>query len=134
MKKCQNAEPGTYNHECSKPAHRTGGTGNSHRSNIMSTHTPGPWDIGPMEGNQGVRIWQTDNDKNVKAIIGFVIQRKPSRELDAETEANARLIAAAPDMLAALKNMLDNHEDGYGEEAAEQARAAINKATQEPTA
>lgn len=49
-------------------------------------------------------------------------------------DANARLIAAAPDLLEALKEMLDNHEDactGYGEGAAEKARAAIAKAEDE---
>jgi hypothetical protein len=48
------------------------------------------------------------------------------------THPDARLIAAAPDLLEALKEMLDNHEDactGYGEGAAEKARAAIIKAT-----
>jgi hypothetical protein len=44
---------------------------------------------------------------------------------------DARLIAAAPDLLEALKEMLDSHEDactGYGEGAADKARAAIAKA------
>jgi hypothetical protein len=47
-------------------------------------------------------------------------------------KADADLIAAAPDLLEALKEMLDNHEDactGYGEGAAEKARDAIAKAT-----
>jgi hypothetical protein len=89
-----------------------------------------------MEGSQGVRIWQTDNDQNAKAVIGFAIQRKPSRELDAETEANARLIAAAPDLIEALKRLLDAPSHGTHEamrRANEAARAAIAKATQEPT-
>lgn len=68
----------------------------------MSKHTPGPWATGPMEGSQGCRIWQTDTQGNVKSIVGFCLQSKPSRELDEETEANARLIAAAPELLAAL--------------------------------
>ena len=49
-----------------------------------------------------------------------------------EQRAYARLIAAAPDLLEALKDMLDGHEDactGYGEGAADKARAAIAKAT-----
>lgn len=101
----------------------------------MTTHTPGPWNIGPMEGSEGLRIWQTDNDKNVKAIIGFAIQRKPSRELDAETEANARLIAAAPEMFAALLQLIEaaTHHQADAPAALKAARAAIAKATQEPT-
>jgi hypothetical protein len=87
-----------------------------------------------MEGSQGVRIWQTDNDQNVKAVIGFAIQRKPSRELDAETEANARLIAAVPDLLKALQDVLVVFSEEYSDSPTlERARAAIAKATQEPT-
>lgn len=47
------------------------------------------------------------------------------------TREDWKLAAAAPDLLEALKDMLDNHEDactGYGEGAAEKARAAIAKA------
>ena len=42
-----------------------------------------------------------------------------------EGESNARLFAAAPDLLAALKAMLDEDDGGY---SADQARAAIAKA------
>lgn len=60
----------------------------------MSKHAPGPWATGPLETSEGLRIWQIDKSGNVKGIVGFVIQRKPSREIDEETEANARRIVA----------------------------------------
>ena len=96
----------------------------------MTTHTPGPWSIGPMEGSQGVRIWQTDNDKNAKAVIGFVIQRKPSRELDAETEANARLIAASPALLTLCERSFRALNWDDFPQLKEDLQNAIEKATQ----
>ena len=96
-------------------------------------HTSGPWSTGPMEGSQGVRIWQTDNDQNVKAVIGFAIQRKPSRELDAETEANARLIAAAPDLLELCERAFRALDWDDFPQLKEDIQNAIAKATQEPT-
>lgn len=70
----------------------------------MSAHTPGPWDqrrhydtlrdeIGPR-GKAVATVW-------VRAIEG-VLTHEQSIALTAEGEANARLIAAAPDMLAVL--------------------------------
>lgn len=45
-------------------------------------------------------------------------------------EANARLIAAAPELLAALQSVLANSLDSQGlADAHKQARAAIAKAT-----
>lgn len=52
-----------------------------------------------------------------------------------EAAANARLIAAAPDLLAALRDLLKRVDDGsdYGpDHAVSIARAAIAKATGEP--
>ena len=58
----------------------------------MKTHTNGPWTIGDdccVYGNHGM-------------IRPFVAQIADDYN-DGETQANARLIAAAPDMLAALE-------------------------------
>jgi len=44
-------------------------------------------------------------------------------------EANARLIAAAPDLLAALEAVMDEWREGYGLRCEKQVRAAIAKAT-----
>jgi predicted RNA-binding protein Jag len=71
--------------------------------------------------------------------IGFVNTDRKSVEIQAQ--ANARLIAAAPDLLEALQSLLqgikhDNYGDGYAEivvttEDVQAARAAIAKATGE---
>ena len=72
----------------------------------MSTHTPGPWRaegpddepygaIGVFAGSHLVcELWQDD---------------APVPEYNAEQWANARLIAAAPDLLHALKGVIANH-------------------------
>ena len=54
----------------------------------------------------------------------------------AECHANARLIAATPDLLAALEQLLDDMgEDGLSvcQDAKDQARAALSKAKGETT-
>lgn len=69
----------------------------------MSAHTPGPWvakvdDLVPERGAvyvEGPLGWE---DQSVCETYRF------SRDIQ-EDEANARLIAAAPDLLAALKDM-----------------------------
>lgn len=90
------------------------------------THTPGPWSL-RMTG------WQT----NPAAIYsprrpGAVacIPARTSVPLD-EQSANARLIAAAPDLLAALSNIILSSDANCGDSLAnaiEAARAAITKA------
>ena len=58
-------------------------------------HTPGPWRVGPVDDTRvedanGNEVAQIDGDYNQPDTWPLM-------------EANARLIAAAPDMLAALK-------------------------------
>ena len=84
----------------------------------MSAHTPGPWKIrGPyFDGSEGYTI--------------AVIATMPS------DQANACLIAAAPELLAALEvaysilmsGRADSQVDYYTLEARVRARAAIAKA------
>lgn len=62
----------------------------------MSKHTPGPWEV------------SEDDPCEIESADGrFVAMVLPAPELNwdmnAEREANARLIAAAPDLLAALR-------------------------------
>lgn len=63
-----------------------------------SAHTPGPWEA---DNNEGYSIWRIVGTRNdgrhslLAEVIGDC----------AETDANARLIAAAPDMLAVLREI-----------------------------
>jgi hypothetical protein len=84
----------------------------------MSTqHTPGPW------SDRNGRIFQTDREELTIANVG--------RAFDGDySPANARLIAAAPDLLEALKDALCALECcGKDYPAASKAQAAIAKAT-----
>lgn len=102
----------------------------------MSTnHTPGPWEA------SGCRVLQAGAMKNwqlVVAIIPTTIDPKPTPDAAADTisqrDANARLIAAAPELLGALKSALRALEDNLSpgpmdEDAKTAARLAIAKAT-----
>lgn len=94
----------------------------------MSKHTPGPWiGAGPSFGAP-LPLYTTeivteaeDDDGEVRTICTM-----PPVEYDEENEANALLIAAAPELLEALTEMLAEDDGGR---AAEKARQAITKAT-----
>lgn len=91
----------------------------------MSKHTPGPWEIeehyhfsyrwvsGPKHSQLAQVVWCMEGD-----------DRSP------ECEANAHLIAAAPELLEALENLLKVHEGEGGTQhhAGDMARAVIAKA------
>ena len=88
---------------------------------MTTKHTPGPWTL---------------DDRGYKYIVhkpgdGYItrdICRMDSSTMAAfAQEANARLIAAAPDLLEALKMLLGS--TSYDPNAACKARAAIAKAT-----
>jgi hypothetical protein len=95
-------------------------------------HTPGPWTVDYTDYN--LRICAGDL---LIAELNGSTEHIEVRRLDEETtESNAWLIAAAPDLLAALERILARVETlnlftERGEEAkvVEQARAAIGKAT-----
>lgn len=97
----------------------------------MSTpFTNGPWTCNPnFRANDGAfAVIQKDGDKH----IGFVtFQGKAKRGQawctpDSEGEANAHLIAAAPDMYAALKELLRVDEDWHGAVNSEMSGARMN--------
>lgn len=96
-------------------------------------HTPGPWECGsfyyPETNSPGsCEITQTGE----MGILAIVTLPRPNRSGHNEGRANARLIAAAPDLLAACEAMLnDNHTLGeLSRPVANVARAAIAKATE----
>lgn len=86
----------------------------------MSMHTPGPWKVAKPQ--------RTYRDGNLMyGIVG------PECVIDYEdwgfTEADARLIAAAPDLLEALKELADYvRTDLVDSDIARRVEAAIAKA------
>lgn len=97
----------------------------------MSAHTPGPWRIGGEAPHGSVYI----NSANWFGLGTAVVRMASSDEDCAVGTANARLIVAAPDLLAALQALLPdaeaNHSGGPDTAARlAQARAAIAKAAQ----
>ena len=96
---------------------------------MTTKHTPGPWEKadGTDGITRGIRGWHGPEMVNVINWNGI------SRATSVTGQANARLIAAAPDLLEALKWMvLRTEEGGYPDgKCLEEARAAIARATGE---
>lgn len=95
------------------------------------THTPGPWEV--IQHGQKIVV-RTESPSKTRfgasryaAVGGF--ERSDPKQL-AEALANARLIAAAPELLEALQAITDAaKEKRVTAEHYEVASAAINKAT-----
>jgi hypothetical protein len=122
----------------------------------MSKHTPGPWHYEPGDvGDDSVGIGPTapyiyadpENDGNVVPICTMDTPARPTGqpprdeydeciESIGDERANARLIAAAPEMYEALQWLLKHDPDGDGgmpdykelRHICDAARAAIAKA------
>jgi hypothetical protein len=109
---------------------------------MSAAHTPGPWSYRPFEHDD----WGI-----VRGPDGYVVANAQSNRVSDEEkddarwhrtdpyEANARLIAAAPELLQALKALLEIVEKtkwgqpwpGRPHAECDRARAAIAKATGE---
>lgn len=101
---------------------------------MSAQHTPGPWIIGDENNSHAqVCIGATDMTADMSRESSYTGQMVMSRE---EMLANARLIAAAPDLLEALDKVWPflQEDDGHGanapayQSAINAARAAIAKA------
>ena len=93
----------------------------------MSKHTPGPWQI-KRHFDPGYKFISAQKHTALAQVVWCM----EDEDRSPECEANAHLIAAAPDLLDALFYLLEtssgvSHEQWL--EAMEQARAAILKAT-----
>ena len=89
-------------------------------------HTPGPWEVHPTTLHPAVRSVGTANAAPRRICTAESMNGSPV------DEHNARLIAAAPELLEALQKMLSkaykqNWNDAYPEEL-KSAQDAINKA------
>lgn len=102
-------------------------------------HTPGPWELSEAEYKDGFgtyrRVEQVEQFGDVVASV--CIRHAVNHTLNACGDANARLIAAAPDLLGALQPfVLANSSEEFvtlvvRSSDITKARAAIAKATGE---
>mgnify|MGYP001617181917 CR=1 FL=1 len=91
---------------------------------MTTQHTPGPWHIGPMQKDGASYIQTQHGDALGYVFLGPYPEAGP----------NARLIAAAPELLQALRALTEIGQtpDGgiiLGPQGWDIARAAIAKAT-----
>ena len=95
---------------------------------MKTTHTPAPWGI----HKQASMVVVGSKGFAVASCGGYSYNGTDTEELQGELLANARLIAAAPELLEALQNMLDYYGSASANvEALTKSRAAIAKATGE---
>lgn len=104
----------------------------------MGGHTPGPWrvviddDGNPLSGRPSV-VASDELDCGIVHWDGFVQPYWRSARGDKEIHANARLIAAAPDLLALLKEAADFIQPfNRAEDLSDRIEAAIAKAEATP--
>jgi hypothetical protein len=123
------------------------------KRNLKAKHTPGPWKFfhDQRHGESGnlhadLFIIESDTRKSMATLEVWALNADPKwrkahpevikerAQTLVEVKANAYLIAAAPDLLAALQSLMSpNYGTGnqYDDDnAREEARAAIAKATQ----
>lgn len=95
-----------------------------------ATHTPGPWKVGSVGSVFSIQsdthcvAFTNSGSKSPEAVKAKIHQ-------DAEQAANARLIAASPELLKALEEAINwnSHDDeGFPAVWLDQARAALAKA------
>ena len=86
-------------------------------------HTPGPWVDGQLEDNDCCEVMDERGYYIATCHDGVRGERN--------ADANARLIAAAPDLLEALQELANCGAEAWGEDrpCVHIARAAIAKAT-----
>lgn len=96
------------------------------------THTPGPWKAKNIAGQIYIGSEDDSNECVFDRQIADMVQSKArgTRQIK-QVEADARLIAAAPEMLAALQQVEAEMRAGFGSsfgQTREQVRRAIAKA------
>lgn len=106
---------------------------------MQKQHTPGPWVVTAVGSCHGIHPAASENERDDICRItphNYHPDGWPAAKVEAE--ANARLIAAAPDLLAALQALVGeadlgeiDHEDET-RRLLDVARAAIAKATGQP--
>lgn len=92
-------------------------------------HTPGPWSIYHSKFGPEVRTDDVNADQRIAVCHYATTLRADCEDMESgEHEANARLIAAAPDLLASLKELIPLWSSGIDEPWVKRAKEAIAKA------
>lgn len=101
----------------------------------MSKHTPGPLAVGMRSGHNVSNVYArngTDNhtDDGICTVYGIRLHTKQDEVSDRDSVglANARLIAAAPELLEPLRGFVAEFGDKAMNANVAKARAAIAKA------
>jgi hypothetical protein len=97
----------------------------------MSKHTPGPWYYCQVER----KVKSVANMRHEDGRSDFVIARVPHRSSDYpishdEHKANSQLLAASPELLAALEELVKECIDEGWEEEAPDSGGAFEQAIQ----
>lgn len=97
------------------------------------THTPGPWFTDKLQDRNAYNIFPAGATHALLQVSGPA--HDGAHPYAQAAAANARLIAAAPELLAALRRIVNSHgaraallREGYAD-AVDEARAAIARAT-----
>lgn len=96
----------------------------------MSKHTPGPWETNEIDHDHPYQDIVIRNRKTRRTICKLWIDDAPVRDYNAEQELNAELIAAAPDLLDALRELLDFSIPDSHYRHKERAQQARNRASE----
>lgn len=98
---------------------------------MTTTHTPGPW-----SADWGYIVAPDVTGKHVDLYVATIAEEDEDGRVvpEHERDANARLIAAAPDLLAALREAFnafafDDEGPVWADSTIAKARAAIARAT-----
>ena len=95
------------------------------------SHTPGPWVVWGSSSNDGEAevVSKKDGSKTICWTADTYNEVDGEGEVTSEDLSNARLIAAAPELLSALRYMVENAEsEGWSGLMLSDAVAAIAKA------
>ena len=90
---------------------------------IKTPWTPGPWAVVPADGHHGGYI-EDQNSKTICDLYYMSGMKVVHHQID-HIEANARLIAAAPDLVVMLEKIEQQLDYGQSDAALKLARAAL---------
>lgn len=76
-----------------------------------SKHTPGPWQTHGQAPRDALPKWLKVISDGKSDFAFVALWRDESEEVQAEAEANAKLIRSSPVLLAALKSLVSAYDD-----------------------